>query len=138
MSDTITDSTSNTRTNRRHPDAAIITACKAFDRLEGEHRQLLPIADVVCLKDAANGEVVDATASMERIEAEQEAYVETIVSVRATTNEGQVARARSLVEWDKLVLSTFASGDTGQRLIFAIIRDLISLPGERSTAPDRE
>ena len=108
----------------RSPDAELLEACSAFDVLErayvaagGDH-------------DAGSPEELTADAERRRIADAQEPLVDRMCELRAVTREGQVARARSLALWDAELMKP-GSGDTGQCLTQAIVRDLLAatIPG---------
>ncbi len=102
-----------------HPDAELIAVCAEFDRLEqayidrgGDYEPGSPEDDA-------------AEAERDRLSAAQDPLVARMCELRATTREGQAARARSLALWNAELLKP-GSGDTGTCLTAAIVRDLLA------------
>ena len=102
-----------------HPDADLLAACAAFDALERTY-----VASYVDYPD--DGPEWDA-AEEERdwLSDAQGPLVDVICELRAFTREGQVARARSLALWDAELMKPDSPHYTNERLVQAIVRDLI-------------
>ncbi len=99
-------------------DAELLAACAVFDQLQracdaipGSH-------------PPGSAEEDAADAERERICEQQEPLVDRMCQLRAATRKGVVARARSLVLWDKELMKERGEA-TGERLTVAIVRDLI-------------
>ena len=102
-----------------HLDAELIAACAALDKLEqavcatGFNHEPNSPADLV------------ADAERERLCDAQAPFVDRMCELRALTREGQAARARSLVFWMPSLIKDNPSGCTDDRLMCAVLRDLI-------------
>ncbi len=99
-------------------DAELLEACAAFDHLQrsfdaipGNH-------------PPGSAEEDAADAERGRLCEQQEPLVDRMCQLRAATREGTLARARSLVLWDKELMKE-RSEAPGERLIEAIVRDLV-------------
>ena len=100
------------------PDAELLAACAAFDALEAAYRATdfgaephTPEADA-------------AEAEQGRITTAQRPLVTRMTDLRATTHEGRVARARSLIaSWPEVMAE--GEGTTMECLTYATLRDLV-------------
>ncbi len=100
-----------------HPDAQLLAACAAFDALErayialsGDHR-------------AGSPEEAAVEAERDWLVTAQAPLVASMCELRAVTQAGHVARARSLTLWDGELLKDTV--DAGACLTAALVRDLI-------------
>ena len=100
------------------PDAELLEACAAFDTLEREYLATGFGHEPGSPEDAA------ADAEQNRLTTAQGPLVERMCELRAVTQEGMAARARSLALWDAELLKG-GTGDTGMCLTAAIVRDLL-------------
>ena len=100
------------------PDAELLAACAAFDVLEAAYRA----TDFNAVPHTP--EAYTADAEQDRISAEQRPLVVRMTELRATTHEGRMARARSLVaSWPEIMAD--GEGSTLECLTYAIVRDLM-------------
>ncbi len=99
-------------------DAELTAACAAFDVLEWRYRATVSDAD------AGSPEDIAADAERDRIVEAQRPLVAVMVEQRAVTQEGQAARARSLILWAPDLMAE-GPGDTAECLTYAVLRDLI-------------
>lgn len=99
-----------------NPDAALISLCAKFEALERKAEAAL----------ATNDEEQDrADAIAETIHQEQAPIVAAITACRPTTLAGFTALAGIAMLWrPELIEASPAQGDTGERLIAALVRGL--------------
>ena len=101
------------------PDAELLAACAALDELERAYCA----TDFGCEPESPADLAADA--ERERLSDAQGPFVDRICELRALTREGQAARARSLVFWKPCLIKDNSGGCTDDRLIYAVLRDLI-------------
>ena len=96
-------------------DAELITACEQHDMLE---RQSLATFDAIA-------DEMERDAAQAPIKAAQEPLLDSICDLPATTPEGHRARARSLALWDLDLMRRGAGSCPNDRMVAAMVRDLI-------------
>lgn len=103
-----------------NPDADLIQACRTFDALEARIGNyfsdgVTPIAD----ED-------ERDRAMAPLHAQQQQLLDVICATQATTPEGIIARASTIVGWDPDLASDAVAGDPwDRRLVAALLRDLV-------------
>ncbi len=112
----------------RSPDAELLETCSAFDALERAY--------IAAGGDYAPGSLEEDMAEAERarLSDAQDPLVDRICDLRAVTNEGQVARARSLALWDAELMKP--QKDVGGWFVQAIVRDLLAASSSPPSTPD--
>ena len=98
-------------------DAKLLAACAAFDALEHEAAAL----------QTGPGRIVDDEARIRAlaiIVERQEPWLERMCACHATGPVAWQARARSLALRDRDMLAGYEGGDTDQRLLAALLRDM--------------
>lgn len=101
------------------PDAELLAACAAFDTLEHEVEAL----------HVGPGRIVDdevRSQAMAAIVARQEPWLERMCAIRVASPVCWQARARSLALWDRDMLAGYEDGYTDQRLLAALLRDMVA------------
>lgn len=101
------------------PDAELLAACAAFDALEHEAMAL----------QVGPGRITDDEArsrALAVIVARQEPWLERMCAIRVTNPVCWQARARSLALWDRDMLADYEEGYTDQRLLAALLRDMVA------------
>ncbi len=106
------------------PDAELIRLCAECDALQGQIDALylpqldhLPTLEILAAEDTR-------TRAVKPIADRQDPLLERICELRATTPQGHIARARTLLQWDKDPIWTHDECWNSQ-LIGAIVRDLV-------------
>ena len=107
------------------PDAELIRLCAECDALQGQvdaiwadRKTHLPHAEQIAIehvREAAQQPLLD----------QMDPLLDRICELRATTPQGHVARARTLLAWDKDPCWTH-DGCWNSQLIGAIVRDLVA------------
>ena len=105
-----------------HPDAELLAACAAFDELERAY--------IATDFEAHTGspEDIAAEAGRDCLRDAQDPLLARMVELRATTREGMMARARSLILWDGEVMQEDGplAEFTNTKLTRAVLRDLLA------------
>ncbi len=109
--------------HRSDPDAAVITACSAFNALERRRLDLIEGPGHIG-EDSARDQALAPLAG------EQQVFLDMLCRRHAVTLAGHQARAISFALWDDGELSARASanGFLEDRLLAALVRDLAGLP----------
>lgn len=104
-----------------NPDAELIQAARRFAELE---RQYQFICNEAGLSDEDTDELV------EQMRPERAALLQKVVTMRATTWEGHLARARAAFIYTKDVLDKEAtSGAWNELLVWSVLRDMADVKG---------
>ena len=107
------------------PDAELIDLCAECDALQARMDALYAVPRPSNLSNAQHVALEKARDLLEQPLAEaQDPLLERICAIRATTPQGQSARARTLLGWDKDPCWT-DDGCWNSQLIGAIVRDLV-------------
>ncbi len=101
------------------PDAELLAACAAFDALEHE-AEALHLGPGRIADDEARSQALAA------IVARQEPWLERMCAIRVASPVCWQARARSLALWDRDMLVGYEHGYTDQRLLAALLRDMVA------------
>ncbi len=101
-----------------HPDAELLAACAAVDEVQGRMDALFRGPTMV--EDER-----ERDALLQPLAEEQEPFLEQVVELQARTLAGHVARARTLLGWDK---DPWTDEDPywNERCVGALLRDLAS------------
>ncbi len=99
-------------------DAELLAACGQFDALQRRLEALFDGPDWI--EDEAERDV-----ALRPIEAAQDALLDRLCSLRATTMEGYRARAATLALYDPNVLRKIDDGHIVERMVAALLRDLV-------------
>lgn len=102
-----------------HPDAALLAACAEVCALQDRIDAVW--ADPALAGHPDREDLIDAAVAP--IEAEQEAPLALVCSLRATTLAGHQARVRALLAWDKDALTT-DEPYWNEAMVGALLRDL--------------
>ena len=102
-----------------HPDAAMLAACAAFDRLELRHHELSRLDPEVNTPEGKR--IWDELDAIQDAEA---ALLSAICNARALTVDGLRAKARSLCMWDEEALKG-TSDYPHDCLRTSLLRDLL-------------
>lgn len=110
-----------------HPDAELLGMCEQFNNLERLSAEAF----------ALEGRIDDF--GLERITTainqEQEPIIERIVTCRAATVAGMVARARIVAGWRGAdATAADEKGTWEDRMLAALLRDLLAMAGVKETA----
>jgi arginase family enzyme len=102
------------------PDAELIAACAEFDALESQRAGVLHGPDAI-VDEAARNKLFAFIQEM------QKPTLDRVCSLRATTLEGYFARARTVLLEDLELhpAEMVESGSTNERLLGALLRDLV-------------
>ncbi len=106
------------------PDAELIGLCARCDALQDriDALHVRPADDMAIAQELAWEQARDLM--VEPISDHQELLFEQICALRVTTLQGQAARARTLLGWDKDLCWTSDSPCWSEQLIGAVVRDL--------------
>jgi hypothetical protein len=113
------------------PDAELITACREFEKLE---RLRLSYRGSEKYDPEEERKEDEAYA---QISSQQAPLVEQLCRMRATTEAGHIARARSLLLWNRIGFDA-AEDPTkycSERMLAALLRDLVSTAPAAMFAP---
>jgi hypothetical protein len=103
-------------------DAELIAVCREFDAIEAHCRRFLDQAEPTCVTDESRDNF------LEPYRDRQEALLDQLCRLRATTADGHLARARSLAGWLEDASDADAQDEAywDQRMLAALRRDLMA------------